>query len=256
VVCGAVCRHKRLTVWTKGCAVHDRCLDSFPPSKLPAYPFVFCFILFSCAGGCTAATLEKDGQKADSTQRSSQAVPHPSTNRALCCLTSEVKRDPVHSTRYGRQRNVKISTRPLLGIVQSCGDMGACATTRLQAHVVSVVLAAAADQKWLAKYVSLLYSHWCFVCAAYSAARPRGSTLCVVCNIGFAYGAVLWHATFDELCDLGVDSKGQNRLEHCHLRKGNYESFSCTPFYKMHFLRRNAPREARTPDLEVNSLTL
>ena len=42
--------------------------------------------------------------KADSTLRSSQAVPHPSTNRALCCLTSEVERDPVHSTRYGRRR--------------------------------------------------------------------------------------------------------------------------------------------------------
>ena len=44
-------------------------------------------------------------QKADSTLRSSQAVPHPSTNRALCCLTSEVERDPVHSTRYGRRRH-------------------------------------------------------------------------------------------------------------------------------------------------------
>ena len=42
--------------------------------------------------------------KADSTLWSSQAVPHPSTNRALCRLTSEVRRDPVHSTRYGRQR--------------------------------------------------------------------------------------------------------------------------------------------------------
>ena len=42
--------------------------------------------------------------KADSTLRTSQAVPHPSTNRALCRLTSEVERDPVHSTRYGRQR--------------------------------------------------------------------------------------------------------------------------------------------------------
>ena len=27
------------------------------------------------------------------------------TNRALCCLTSEVERDPVHSTRYGRRRH-------------------------------------------------------------------------------------------------------------------------------------------------------
>ena len=44
------------------------------------------------------------GRKADSTLRSSQAVPHPSTNRALRRLTSEVRRDPVHSTRYGRQR--------------------------------------------------------------------------------------------------------------------------------------------------------
>ena len=43
-------------------------------------------------------------RKADSTLRSSQAVPHPSTNRALCCLTSEVERDPVHSTWYGRRR--------------------------------------------------------------------------------------------------------------------------------------------------------
>ena len=40
---------------------------------------------------------------ADSTLRTSRAVPHPSTTRALCRLTSEVERDPVHSTRYGRQ---------------------------------------------------------------------------------------------------------------------------------------------------------
>ena len=38
-------------------------------------------------------------QKADSTLRCSRAVPHPSTNRALRRLTSEVGRDPVHSTR-------------------------------------------------------------------------------------------------------------------------------------------------------------
>ena len=47
------------------------------------------------------------GKKAGSTLRTSQAVPHPSTNRALCRLTSEVGRDPVHSTRYGRQRALK-----------------------------------------------------------------------------------------------------------------------------------------------------
>ena len=43
-------------------------------------------------------------RKADSTLRSSRAVPHPSTNRALRRLTSEVRRDPVYSTRYGRQQ--------------------------------------------------------------------------------------------------------------------------------------------------------
>ena len=46
----------------------------------------------------------KPATKADSTLRSSRAVPHPSTNRTLRRLTSEVGRDPVHSTRYGRRR--------------------------------------------------------------------------------------------------------------------------------------------------------
>ena len=54
-----------------------------------------------CDDWLRAAALMK---KADSTLRTSQAVPHPSTIRALSCLTSEVRRDPVHSTRYGRQR--------------------------------------------------------------------------------------------------------------------------------------------------------
>ena len=48
-------------------------------------------------------------QKADSTLRSSRAVPHPSTNRALRRLTSEVGRDPVYSTRYGRQRTPRFT---------------------------------------------------------------------------------------------------------------------------------------------------
>ena len=51
-------------------------------------------------------------EKADSTLRSSRAVPHPSTNRALRRLTSEVRRDPVHSTRYGRQRNYSKASNP------------------------------------------------------------------------------------------------------------------------------------------------
>ena len=34
----------------------------------------------------------------------SQAVTHPSTNQAQCCLTSVIGREPVHSTWYGRRR--------------------------------------------------------------------------------------------------------------------------------------------------------
>ena len=46
----------------------------------------------------------KKRKNTGSTRGCSQAVPHPSTDRALCRLTSEVRRDPVHSTRYGRQQ--------------------------------------------------------------------------------------------------------------------------------------------------------
>ena len=54
-------------------------------------------------------------KKASSTLRASQAVPHPSTDRALRRLTSEVGRDPVHSTRYGRQRTYCIPNAASLG---------------------------------------------------------------------------------------------------------------------------------------------
>ena len=50
-----------------------------------------CICVCSCASCCIC---------------SSRAVPHPSTNRALRRLTSEVRRDPVHSTRYGRWRHL------------------------------------------------------------------------------------------------------------------------------------------------------
>ena len=53
---------------------------------------------------CISPLLPWRMRIADSTLRSSRAVPHPSTDRALRRLTSEVRRDPVHSTRYGRQR--------------------------------------------------------------------------------------------------------------------------------------------------------
>ena len=59
----------------------------------------------------TPRQQDKEGkhEKASSTLRSSRAVPHPSTNRALRRLTSEFGRDPVHSTRYGRWREGKVT---------------------------------------------------------------------------------------------------------------------------------------------------
>jgi hypothetical protein len=79
----------------------------------------FCFVavaLLWCVALLFARSLydtcmrKRNGrnQKASSTLRSSRAVPHPSTNRALRRLTSEFGRDPVHSTRYGRWRQLMI----------------------------------------------------------------------------------------------------------------------------------------------------
>ena len=67
-----------------------------------------------CRVGCHHASRYGSSAakaKADSTLRSSRAVPHPSTNRALRRLTSEFRRDPVHSTRYGRQRRWRLCAR-------------------------------------------------------------------------------------------------------------------------------------------------
>ena len=40
----------------------------------------------------------------------SQAVTHPSTNPACSCLTSEIERDRVYSTEYGRIRTQRDSS--------------------------------------------------------------------------------------------------------------------------------------------------
>ena len=64
-----------------------------------------------------AHIIECQDAKASSTLRSSRAVPHPSTNRALRRLTSEVRRDPVHSTRYGRQRTSYLQQITEAGVV-------------------------------------------------------------------------------------------------------------------------------------------
>ena len=54
--------------------------------------------------GTSSRIYSEASAKADSTLECSQAVPDSGTSWALSHLTSEVERDPVHSTRYGRQR--------------------------------------------------------------------------------------------------------------------------------------------------------
>ena len=58
---------------------------------------------------------------AGSTLRSSRAVPHPSINQALRRFTSEVGRDPVHSTRYGRPPAMKLSRMIVKSYCQQVG---------------------------------------------------------------------------------------------------------------------------------------
>ena len=43
--------------------------------------------------------------------RYSQAVTHPSTDRARRCLTSVIGREPVFSTWYGRRQQMKFNKR-------------------------------------------------------------------------------------------------------------------------------------------------
>ena len=109
-----------LSAFLLSCATNmdsHRCCKFLLPSwgreVLKVAAFVRVFVSFDqwrcCAKETRGATRSVNkthhkNRKADSTLRSSQAVPHPSTNRALRHLTSEFRRDPVHSTRYGRQR--------------------------------------------------------------------------------------------------------------------------------------------------------
>ena len=67
--------------------------------------------LFSRPHANTAIQSEAKGEektKADNSLKASRAVPHPSTDWALRRLTSDVGRDPMHSTRY-HQRMLCIS---------------------------------------------------------------------------------------------------------------------------------------------------
>ena len=78
-------------------------LDVLSLSLLPLDVSVYLSI-FSARLPSNVPAIDTDRCKADSTLRTPRGVPHPSTNPALCPLTSEVERDPVHSTRCGRQR--------------------------------------------------------------------------------------------------------------------------------------------------------
>ncbi|CAK8685390.1 unnamed protein product [Clavelina lepadiformis] len=49
--------------------------------------------------GCT-----QSGMVVGDFKRNKKAVTHPSTNRARGCLTTDIERDPVYSTWYGRRR--------------------------------------------------------------------------------------------------------------------------------------------------------
>ena len=77
--------------------------QSYPECGVFQRPFCSRHFRVTCVLVNPAINPSIDSEKADSTLRSSRAVPHPSTNRALRRLTSEV--NPVNSTRYGRQRN-------------------------------------------------------------------------------------------------------------------------------------------------------
>ena len=85
-----------------------RFILSFPLSRSLSHYYLSMSLYISVSTSSLSARMSllksRDRFKADSTLRTSRAVPHPSTNRALCRFTSEVERDPVHSTRYGRQR--------------------------------------------------------------------------------------------------------------------------------------------------------
>ena len=89
-------------------SIPQACSQSVTPAEINANSESF------CPSWEPPGIQNADGKggniKADSTLRCSQAVPHPSTNRALRRLTSEVGRDPVHSTRYGRRRKLTYPT--------------------------------------------------------------------------------------------------------------------------------------------------
>ena len=105
------------------CALYKFCHTNFRAS-LPPPPFykrkkMKIRTFGKCAAKCPIQiqnTIIQCIEKAYSTPRGSQAVPHLSTNRALRCLTAEFGRDPVCSTRYGRKHKIQLTPHPVESI--------------------------------------------------------------------------------------------------------------------------------------------
>ena len=84
--------------------------------RIPAHrsDHTLSFVFVPTALG-NATIIEMAG--ADSTLRTSRAVPHPNTSRDLCRLTPEVERHPANSTRCGRQRPRWLQVGPRLASI-------------------------------------------------------------------------------------------------------------------------------------------
>ena len=67
---------------------------------------VFCYLFILTPFAKLSPKLNHISDKKGYNTWCSQAVSHPSTNQALCCLTSVIGREPVHSTWYGRSRSL------------------------------------------------------------------------------------------------------------------------------------------------------
>jgi hypothetical protein len=162
-------------------------------------------------------------QKADSTLRCSQAVPHPSTNRALSLLTSEVGRDPVHSTRYGRQRipyhcQLMCSSLVMLCYVMLCYVM-LCYVMLSYVMLCYVML----------RYVTLCYVMLCYV---------------VLCSVMLCYRLCYVMVLYAMLCQSSANKKDNKELcctsSHLHPDWCHFQislSLHCTLFSTWHVLR-------------------
>jgi hypothetical protein len=83
---------------------HCELLRYIPGSDVSDASTNICIVSDASTNICIRPEHKRKNKRASSTQRTSQAVPHPSTDRALQRLASEFGRDPAYSLRYGRLR--------------------------------------------------------------------------------------------------------------------------------------------------------